>query len=543
MKQGEILLLAMIANPPENRKIRTETLQMFFVAFLILTAITTLIFRSFYSYQVNDYRRNLMLQEKQSILLQDQLLRKEFQMLRSDIEFISAPAILRPALRTLARGGSGADLLSNLQTFLSVKGFYDQVRLFDSSGRDLFCEEVDSSGRLIRCREHDRRSSELDMLVSRALQSEDDHFFISGMVLEKKNQILLTPFRPVMYICRPVFDESGRIMGVIEIRYKADKLTQYFAVTEKLGDAHHFLLDEDGYFLYSRLESARWGFAVPGREKESFMRDNPEEWGYVQAVPLYQTANLNGIFTSYRVNVSLNPTDPDIADSQADVGGLRWYIVNHVPQERIYLLNANLARRLLTIAIIFILIMVFPAWMVARSLASKKHDRDQLFHHANFDTLTNLPNRSLFYDRLDLVMKNARRYKHTLALMYLDLDGFKDVNDSLGHDAGDYVLQQTAFRLLGAVRESDTVARMGGDEFTIILSQIRAADDAKAVAANILEKFQEKFTFNGRDVHVGISMGIATSSGEKERDVLLNDADSAMYQAKNSGKNTFVLAE
>jgi diguanylate cyclase (GGDEF)-like protein/PAS domain S-box-containing protein len=159
---------------------------------------------------------------------------------------------------------------------------------------------------------------------------------------------------------------------------------------------------------------------------------------------------------------------------------------------------------------------------------------------ANYDALTGLPNRALFTDRLARTIAKTHRQDNHAALIFLDLDGFKLINDSLGHSVGDELLQSVAKRLLGCVREDDTVARLGGDEFTIILSSLKAPQDAIYVAEKVLHVLSQPFMLGGRDLHIGASIGITLypdDGGSVEE--LVQHADTAMYHAKALGKNRY----
>lgn len=179
---------------------------------------------------------------------------------------------------------------------------------------------------------------------------------------------------------------------------------------------------------------------------------------------------------------------------------------------------------------------------VLEDISARRVAEKRIKHMAHYDALTNLPNRALFMDRLSQVLVSAKRANHTAALMFIDLDGFKSVNDTLGHHAGDLLLQQVAVRLKGCVRESDTVARLAGDEFTVILQEISSIADAKKVAEKIIEVFAIPFELEGHEIYSGASIGISLfpdDAGDEEG--LLKKADAAMYLAKQGGKNKFVF--
>ncbi len=180
---------------------------------------------------------------------------------------------------------------------------------------------------------------------------------------------------------------------------------------------------------------------------------------------------------------------------------------------------------------------------IKRNVTEKKAIQNQLDHLAHHDPLTGLPNRLLFGEKLSEKLKYSRKNDKQLAVMFLDLDRFKFVNDSLGHDAGDELLIEVSKRIRKAVRETDIVARMGGDEFTFILSSIQSKNDAAVVAKKILDAFSEPFYLKGQELFCGGSIGISIypSDGEDVQ-TLIRNADSAMYKAKEENNSSFCFA-
>jgi diguanylate cyclase (GGDEF)-like protein/PAS domain S-box-containing protein len=179
---------------------------------------------------------------------------------------------------------------------------------------------------------------------------------------------------------------------------------------------------------------------------------------------------------------------------------------------------------------------------VIRDITERALAEEQIKHLAYHDALTNLPNRLLFQDRLTVALQHAQREVQKLAVLFLDLDRFKVINDSMGHDAGDSLLQEVAKRLQRCVRESDTVSRMGGDEFTVLLTNIGSSDDATRIARKILDAIRQPFRVTGREVHTSTSVGISLYPEDgSEAESLLKTADMAMYQAKELGRNNYQL--
>lgn len=180
--------------------------------------------------------------------------------------------------------------------------------------------------------------------------------------------------------------------------------------------------------------------------------------------------------------------------------------------------------------------------LVLQDITEKKRYDDLIWKQANFDLLTNLPNRYMFYDRLDQGIKKAHRDGDLLGLLFIDLDRFKEVNDTLGHHIGDVLLVETARRIRNCVRETDSVARLGGDEFTVALSQIHDAGYVEKIAQNILSRLAEPFQLDDSQgqVYISASIGITLYPLDaQDVDQMLKNADQAMYAAKNAGRNRF----
>lgn len=180
----------------------------------------------------------------------------------------------------------------------------------------------------------------------------------------------------------------------------------------------------------------------------------------------------------------------------------------------------------------------------ARDITERKIKDDEIWHKANYDALTGLPNRRLFRDRLEHEVKHSERSGKQVALLFIDLDRFKEANDLLGHDAGDMLLRQAAHRICASVREMDTVARLGGDEFTVILSDIGQVQDAKLVADKILQELARPFHILHEMVHISGSIGITIYPRDAvSAENLVRNADQAMYVAKNAGRNAYRFYE
>ncbi len=177
---------------------------------------------------------------------------------------------------------------------------------------------------------------------------------------------------------------------------------------------------------------------------------------------------------------------------------------------------------------------------VFSDITQRKEAEEILRHKANFDALTDLPNRSLFYDRLQAAISQAHRYRRVFVLLMIDLDHFKEVNDTFGHPAGDELLVEASRRLISCVRESDTVARLGGDEFAVILSEILHAGEAEQIAQRMVRLIAEPFHLDAGTAHVSASIGLAIYPQHgADSEQLQRNADKVLYEVKELGRNAY----
>lgn len=246
---------------------------------------------------------------------------------------------------------------------------------------------------------------------------------------------------------------------------------------------------------------------------------------------------LNDDFTAFKV---MNPLSEHIADIvwKPDLPGKR-YLGEIMPMTSLIIVF------LAIVSVVFCL--HFNRYIRLTLFAAKEleNNRDELQKLAHYDTVTALPNRHLGMDRLEQAIKASSRYESMTAVLFIDLDGFKNVNDTYGHDIGDDLLLNVAQRLTSCVREGiDTVSRLGGDEFTIILANLQNKTDASSVAEKILQMLQEKISIRGSDIVISASIGISVSRmNSLTAEEMIKQADMAMYKAKLSGKNQYFFYE
>lgn len=230
------------------------------------------------------------------------------------------------------------------------------------------------------------------------------------------------------------------------------------------------------------------------------------------------------------------------AGAARDIHGLSQASDNVVTayEARSEALRKRMLATLVVIVILDLALLAAGLWVVRHYVAERKRNEQRLEHLAHFDALTGLPNRSLLLDRLGQAIAQARRHERALAVLFLDLDGFKFINDMFGHDVGDRLLRAVAERLGDCMRAGDTVARLGGDEFVILLGEISRKEDADNVARKVIAALDQPFVEGKQELLVTTSIGIGVYPGDgQDVQTLIKNADIAMYRAKARGRNNY----
>ncbi|TRZ66101.1 MAG: EAL domain-containing protein [Rhodocyclaceae bacterium] len=311
----------------------------------------------------------------------------------------------------------------------------------------------------------------------------------------------------------PLRDSSGKIYAYVAIaadiseRRKADESLRLAASVYQVSSEAMMVTGADNRIIAINPAFSRMtGYSleeVAGRYSD-FLRAHPEDQTFFNTMwqELKAAGTWQGEVWGRRKNGEIYPT---------------WITINSI-------LNDDGS--------------VFRWVAMFSDITKKKESEELIWSQANFDTLTGLPNRRMLHDRLEQELKKAHRSGLPIALLFLDLDRFKEINDTLGHDIGDLLLKDAALRIASCVRETDTVARLGGDEFTVILGELEDPSSVERVAQSILRKLSEPFLLGDEKAYVSVSIGITLYPEDASAvDTLLKNADQAMYAAKSQGRN------
>ncbi len=341
----------------------------------------------------------------------------------------------------------------------------------------------------------------------------------------------------------PLFDANKSHIGSIEISFSSNQLLEN--LTGKLILDKHFIV------LKSEVNKNAWVKFITDSYIES-----PENKEYFLELNSVWCKDKNNIHTLFKNSKLLDSVSSNISNNQpfslASKEFSKTVIMTFLPVTNInkkigyvtlysnseYLDSIELEQHYAKILISSIILLLF---IFSLYVTTTQH---KLREMALFDKLTKLPNRAYFYTELDTEIRHAKRNKEKLAVLFIDLDGFKNINDTFGHDIGDELLIQVAQRLQKSIRDVDVVGRIGGDEFTVLVTDVKERVDAEQVAQKIVDAISKDFLIKKYIAKIGASIGISIFSYDAEDvDTIMKHADTAMYIAKNSGKNGFATYE
>jgi len=531
-----------------GKSVVSLTLRLFLFISVPLLLIVTGVSLAYYFSAQNANIRVMKNQASFRISLQSDAFRHEFQSIVSDLVVLSA----HHQLRLIADGTGQADydsLANELFAFCLNKKMYDQVRFLDATGMERIRVNF-NHGHPVIVPANELQSKGGRYYFEDTFNLAQGEVFVSPLDLNVEGGAIEQPLKPMIRFGLPVFNSKGDKTGILLLNYFGARIIDAIDKVARESTVLGFgmLLNSDGYFFRGMRDEDEWGFMLPGRQDRTFSHLFPAQWDQVARDSSGQFLDEKGLFTFTTVwplleGLKSSSGSPDVSGQSIKALGAdhyRWKIVSFMPRDEISASTGQLRTVLIASNAFFALFSSLGLWILAGAITRRRAVEGENDHMAHFDLLTELPNRQMLYDRMKMALASAKRDEKQLSVFFLDLDGFKLVNDSLGHDAGDQVLIEVADRLQDCVRESDTVARLGGDEFVLLLTSSANPEDLGRIATKIIQALSEPIIFSGQSCSVGASIGIASYPKDGDtQDALLCKADAAMYVAKESGKNTY----
>ncbi len=426
----------------------------------------------------------------------------------------------------------------DMVSFLNTTELYDQLRLLDMQGHEVERANYNNGHPALVPRDQLQDKSRR-YYFRQAIRLGPNDLFISPLDLNIEHGVVEVPFKPTIRLSMPVFAAPQQKVGLLVLNYQASHLLKLLR-EQVAGNGKILMLNRDGYWLVGPSPQSEWGFVIEARRQHNLAQQQPELWRAIRSSEsgTFDIDNMHYVFSTIYPFRDLARIPKLTLSAPPDE--YFWKLLVRYPDADAVARVSSLRHSLGLWSAIFAMLLLSLAWLYSVAIEKRNHSEQRLRYLAYHDELTGLTSRARFMDRLEHTLALARRHRTAFAVLYLDLDRFKPINDRFGHAAGDRLLRHVARTLIGCVREIDTVARLGGDEFAIVLAELQAGSDAEFVADKILQALAEPFTDDDRSLAIGCSIGIAVYPDDgDDSDHLLRCADQAMYQAKQEGRNRY----
>ncbi len=445
-----------------------------------------------------------------------------------DVKFLTVLSSLHSLIET---GLEKNKLQQDLLNFSENKRVFDQVRYIDETGMEIVRVNL-VDGKPVLVSEEQLQDKYSRYYFTETVKLHEGQVYISLFDLNIENGRIEKPLKPMIRIGSPVY-HNGELKGAVVLNFLGHNLIDIFENLTLNNPGSFFLANENGDWLYRNDPEKEWGFMFPDREAVSFSLECPQVWESMQNNDFYQVYKNRVLVSALKINPY---EELDFIDNSEN----SWFLIHFIRAEEFGMGPQDFQYRYTILALIILLFDIVGTLLISRIIIQRNKYRKSMEHAALYDNLTDLPNRNLIFDRITRQLELADRYHYKIAVCFIDLDGFKNVNDQFGHDVGDLLLQNIGHKMRSVLRSSDTVGRYGGDEFIVLLPRVSGEKECDIVIKKILTAIDEKLIIKGHEINIGASIGVSLVEGgnHENLDRILNEADTAMYKVKNSGKNS-----
>ena len=418
---------------------------------------------------------------------------------------------------------------------------FDQIRFIDVNGNERIRINYSDDGAYLVA-ESELQNQKDRYYFANTISLNEHEIYVSRLDLNVDNGQIEQPVKPTIRLSTPCYMEDGNLAGIIIINYFADDTLSDLSATARSNYGHSFVLNSDGYWIInSENPEKEWAFMYEGMEGVTFAAEYPNAWKALKEESKGSVVTENGVFVFSDVfladaySISNNECSLVLSDSD-------FYLVSHLEADSemgslFYHTWPSVYARILRDHALVYLLLLAVSIMLGLFIAISKSEKEEIRYFSEYDGLTGVLNRRVGFRKLARLSKEARSAGKTISICFLDINGLKDVNDSLGHDAGDELIVSVANGIKATVRGNDIVARLGGDEFLIVFW-----DTEEAGAAYIWDRIRAEFAkindTEGRAYIVSVSCGIEALAPDSKRtaEEAVNLADAKMYANKREIK-------
>ena len=431
------------------------------------------------------------------------------------------------------------EIEKNFMNWLKNKNIYDQIRILDSTGQEIVRVNYNNAKPSV-VKIDDLQNKKNRYYFSNSINLEDDTLYISKLDLNVENgeiEMVAGHPKPMLRISTPLFDDNGDRLGLLLLNYLAEDLFDFKHTSERSTYTHFEVINEKGFYVHAITQALEFGFMYEDKQDEVFSKYHEYDPFSNTSQDVLQEQYDDEIYSSLiisesslstRITESIQQPTSVVSESGnlVIIGEVEYYETNEFKK---------LARTYIVLGVILLIISLVISKLMDELDHSRKEQLMVLRFNSTHDMLTQLPNRLAIFNSIEYKLSRRR----TLAVLFLDLDGFKQINDEFGHDVGDMALIEAGERLKKGVRKDDQVARIGGDEFLILLNDLHDKDIISRICKSIIDDFSREFVLDGNRCKMGISIGLGLSDENLSTEAIIKNADDAMYKVKHANKNNF----
>lgn len=503
------------------------------ISFLILSLLYSSISLIIHVNSDNAKKTEIFNIESQLIDVEKTVIYTRINRLISDLLYISDSLKLSDT-----SDGDYTQLEQQWLAFSNRKTIYDQMRYIDRDGNEIIRINYGQDGAYI--------------VEKSQLQNKNDRYYFTDTMSLNENQINISmldlnvenseieqPIKPMLRLSMPYYNESGNLDGMVILNYSANDMLNQIKEIATTSQGSIFLLNSDGYWLYNSSDSSsEWAFMYDDKQNVSFKNMFPEEWDAIKSQSSGNILTLNGVFiyTDLLSNTgfSLNGGDHSLVHKYGD-----WYMVSYISantQSGMLFTDTLFESLMKTVGqnfAVYLLLLVISL-LFGSLMTISKIEHEEIKYFSENDTMTGVYNRRAGFEKLTQLYQNICKSGYDeISVCFIDINSLKEVNDTLGHEAGDELIISVVNGIKNIIRKNDFVARLGGDEFIIIFEGLNE-EKAEAVWMRVFEEYERINTTENRKYLVSVSHGIETiTCGTRDHiDTFINHADEKMYAEK-----------
>ena len=509
------------------------------VALFLVLGCGILFMSSLLYYKVNDVRKSELLNSEQKIIdVENTIIFNKLNRITSDLLY-AVDCIQLTNFETK----NYKETEKQWVAFSNRRKLYDQIRYIDTEGNEVIRVNYHKDGAILVDKANLQNKKDRFYFTD-TIHLKENEIYISKLDLNVENDMIEEPLKPMLRISMPCYDSNGELKGIVILNYYANDLLHQIEKVASTSNGNLSLLNSDGYWIYnSKNPEYSWSFMYDNKKEIRFSNEYKTEWASIQGKDSGTLINDKGVFVFSKVITSKTFVQENTGYSFI-LGSGDLTLVSHISSDsskgalftQSFLLNElSIFKSIHYIYIFTLLISIIIAVLVVLN----KNEKDKIKYFSEYDVMTGVYNRRSGFEKLSQLYKNTGKENGIFSVCFIDINGLKEVNDALGHEAGDELILSVISGIKKNIRQHDFVARLGGDEFLIIFEGLNEIN-SEEIWQRIKADFSKINTLENRKYLISVSHGIEAFQYYSAEfiDEIINHADEKMYREKREIKKT-----